>query len=184
MRKGLHNHTLILIAGLVIVAGCSNPSDGIPIPLAHGFVDDQLELLFEATNSDTVIVSTRVRPLIKGRGRILLYGWGNETSDTVFVLSPLIDTLNIHDSSSTKRYSTHRIEFEPNGVTEVRWKVRLQSHVRPRFNFSGTAFIDSIYIPDSSRYVPASGPVVREFLGVGQMGGLHLLARSKTFSYP
>lgn len=150
----------------VCAVQCDVGTESMDYRYVYAFKPDYCGITFDGVVTDTSVVTTEVMPLKQGKGRIELSGWGTGQSDTIFVLSPIRDTLirplEMHGNS----LAVLQVDFKANEPLIVRWRVLAKTVGQPRLTFRTKAFMDSLYIPDSNQYFSSNSRVVRDYLGL------------------
>lgn len=95
-----------------------------------------------------IVISTRCKPLLTGKGRIAIHGGGALNLSSWIIDSPVIDTLVRPKDDTT--FVSYRVNFISNQSFEQKWTIRCLNPTE--YGFSSEAVFDSIFISDSSRY--------------------------------
>ena len=145
---------------------CTTGPSNLPDPYAPAFVQRRIWLSADADRAvtDRVITFTGLcYPLVRGKGRLVLSTWPADTADDIYMESPTHDTLHrVAGSDTLGRISYIPVEFDSGGTVTGIWKLRLPVVSRiGDYSFGADAMLDSVFVPDSGRYLPYLADVVR-----------------------
>lgn len=153
---------LILVIGAALsLLGCSDPTQPSPVTPHNSF---ERGLVTMTADTDVVIVgrpttiTTRVVPLLTGKGRIEFRWSNNLKTSGLIVFAPFIDTLP-HADDSVDWVLTFPVTFTANTPLETRWTFAFTKSAP--YGCGASAFMDSIFVADSMRYFARESDIAR-----------------------
>jgi hypothetical protein len=166
----MYKASILCLAAILLFASCSGDPSVAPVNAVVAFKDRKVEL---SANSDRAIsdrpvtFTLRCYPQVTGVGRMCLDGWGAGPGTLLFIQQPARDTLDITNS---------RFEYPVVFTTGVPCDLQVEVQMQPGrdYFYSATAFLDSVFIPDSNRLFYFNSSVARAYSG--RAGGYDAVA--------
>ncbi len=145
---------------------CTTGPSNLPDPYAPAFVHGRIWLSADADRAvtdRTITITGLCYPLVRGKGRLRLRAWPADTADYIYLESPTHDTLHrVADSDTVDIVSDISVEFDSGGTVTGIWKLRFPVNSRNGdYSFSAGAYLDSVFVQDSGRYLPSLADEVR-----------------------
>lgn len=134
----------------------------------------------KVTTGALFTLTSRCTPRFTGKGRTWIYSSAITQTGVVHVESPVSDTL-YQAHGNTPRRAMIETEFTGGRPLVQNWGVRFNESVE--YRFATGIMIDSIYLPDSLRMMPADHPAVRLYCGIPKGSGWTTTAMSDLVSF-
>lgn len=167
-------HILLLLPCLFLLASCDEGATDTPLPGEQAFKDGHMYLTAEPDKSVTdrpITVTTWCYPRIPGTGKLTLEIRSEYLDDTIYVVSPVLDTLYrpfsvVEDPMAQKAIA----EFITDGEQklQVEWVVQLRRYPERRsYHLFASVRLDSVFIFDSNRMYHYLDPVIYRYYPEG-----------------
>lgn len=167
-------HILLLLSCLFLLASCDEGATDTPLPGERAFKDGYVYLTAEPVKAVTdrpITVTTWCYPRIPGTGKLTLEIRSEYLDDTIYVVSPVLDTLYrpfrvVEDPMAQKAIA----EFITDGEQQlqVEWVVQLRRYPEQRsYHLFASVRLDSVFISDSNRMYHYLDPVIYQYYPEG-----------------
>jgi hypothetical protein len=157
--------SLAIVLLCCAIAGCDGPDiiDDSNLQRASTIRGDNVDIIANvgrAVYDRPVTITVQCMPLVTGSGVIQISSEKDNDSFTWVLISPVEDTVTIYRGSHY--WIAIPAEFKAGQMFEQRWTIQLLPNTTDSHLFTGSAYVDSIFIADSSRMYGIESDVARK----------------------
>jgi hypothetical protein len=141
MKRIIHR-TVVILAGVLMLNGCSDPMEG-ELRTAPLVLNDNLNVWAStsiARPNDTAIIVMTFTPLYSGDSYVGLSILSGGTP--VYIESPIIDTVGVELNG----HPQIPIMFQADSEVTITWKIRFPTEIYSEYSVYPFAFMDSMVI--------------------------------------